>query len=311
MGHEPWGDPASRRGKRRSFAGRNGDAPGKIRTCDLCLRRAALYPLSYGRGGVKCSRASAPPIRSSASSGDLSPDVAEGTAGDGARHASDRPCRRRRSVARARRLDLEHPEPPVRVTAVVEARDRLLARVTALRERDVGLVETGLGGENRSRRAPCPRQALPPRSAAARARRPERPRVPARPSSRRPRRRSRAFGTPSASPRWRYPWNGLIAISHFAANRALVSVAATVSASSASVISRNASGPSRTTRSGATMRPLGSQEQRRPRLARLQRHDLVRDHPLEEVACLGAAHGHVAASQPDDRRSHRCHDLEV
>ena len=26
------------------------NAPGKIRTCDLCLRRAALYPLSYGRG---------------------------------------------------------------------------------------------------------------------------------------------------------------------------------------------------------------------------------------------------------------------
>ena len=26
-----------------------GHAPGKIRTCDLCLRRAALYPLSYGR----------------------------------------------------------------------------------------------------------------------------------------------------------------------------------------------------------------------------------------------------------------------
>ena len=25
------------------------DAPGTIRTCDLCLRRAALYPLSYGR----------------------------------------------------------------------------------------------------------------------------------------------------------------------------------------------------------------------------------------------------------------------
>jgi hypothetical protein len=24
-------------------------APGMIRTCDLCLRRAALYPLSYGR----------------------------------------------------------------------------------------------------------------------------------------------------------------------------------------------------------------------------------------------------------------------
>jgi hypothetical protein len=24
-----------------------------IRTCDLCLRRAALYPLSYGRGEGK------------------------------------------------------------------------------------------------------------------------------------------------------------------------------------------------------------------------------------------------------------------
>ncbi len=26
-----------------------GYAPGMIRTCDLSLRRAALYPLSYGR----------------------------------------------------------------------------------------------------------------------------------------------------------------------------------------------------------------------------------------------------------------------
>ena len=25
------------------------NAPGTIRTCGLCLRRAALYPLSYGR----------------------------------------------------------------------------------------------------------------------------------------------------------------------------------------------------------------------------------------------------------------------
>jgi hypothetical protein len=25
------------------------NAPGRIRTCDFCLRRAALYPLSYGR----------------------------------------------------------------------------------------------------------------------------------------------------------------------------------------------------------------------------------------------------------------------
>ena len=39
---------------RRAGAGRRPGkrgAPGMIRTCDLCLRRAALYPLSYGRAG--------------------------------------------------------------------------------------------------------------------------------------------------------------------------------------------------------------------------------------------------------------------
>ena len=35
--------------KRADFSGES--APGMIRTCDLCLRRAALYPLSYGRFG--------------------------------------------------------------------------------------------------------------------------------------------------------------------------------------------------------------------------------------------------------------------
>jgi hypothetical protein len=30
-------------------------APGTIRTCDLSLRRAALYPLSYGRESGECS----------------------------------------------------------------------------------------------------------------------------------------------------------------------------------------------------------------------------------------------------------------
>jgi hypothetical protein len=30
-----------------------GYAPGMIRTCDLSLRRAALYPLSYGRSEAK------------------------------------------------------------------------------------------------------------------------------------------------------------------------------------------------------------------------------------------------------------------
>ena len=36
-------------------AGVSRDAPGMIRTCDLCLRRAALYPLSYGREEPKSS----------------------------------------------------------------------------------------------------------------------------------------------------------------------------------------------------------------------------------------------------------------
>jgi hypothetical protein len=38
-----------------------------IRTCDLCLRRAALYPLSYGRFGKQCSRV----VRRSAAAADM------------------------------------------------------------------------------------------------------------------------------------------------------------------------------------------------------------------------------------------------
>ena len=40
-----------------------------IRTCDLCLRRAALYPLSYGRAAPQCSAAL--PDRSDPSGGDF------------------------------------------------------------------------------------------------------------------------------------------------------------------------------------------------------------------------------------------------
>ncbi|MEA2200699.1 MAG: hypothetical protein QOI89_1295 [Solirubrobacteraceae bacterium] len=35
--------------RRQSEMPENSSAPGKIRTCDLSLRRRALYPLSYGR----------------------------------------------------------------------------------------------------------------------------------------------------------------------------------------------------------------------------------------------------------------------
>jgi hypothetical protein len=34
------------------------NAPGRIRTCDLALRRRTLYPLSYRRGSSQSSRPS-------------------------------------------------------------------------------------------------------------------------------------------------------------------------------------------------------------------------------------------------------------
>ena len=38
------------------------DTPGRIRTCDLALRRRALYPLSYGRMSLRRDvRAGEPP----------------------------------------------------------------------------------------------------------------------------------------------------------------------------------------------------------------------------------------------------------
>jgi hypothetical protein len=46
-------------------------------------------------------------------------------------------------------VHLEHTQLPVHLAAVVQARDRLLARVAALRERDVRLRQARFGGENR------------------------------------------------------------------------------------------------------------------------------------------------------------------
>ena len=45
-------------------------------------------------------------------------------------------------------VDLEHAQRPVHATAVVLARDRLLARVAPLLEVDRALVEPGLGGKH-------------------------------------------------------------------------------------------------------------------------------------------------------------------
>ena len=47
-------------------------------------------------------------------------------------------------------FDLEHAQAPVDLPAVVQAGDRLLPRIAALRERDVRLVQPGLGGKDRA-----------------------------------------------------------------------------------------------------------------------------------------------------------------
>src|SRR4029077_55265 len=67
----------------------------------------------------------------------------------GARHAADRLLAEEDLVARARVRDLEHAQAAVRAAAVMQARDRFLAGIAALREGDVRLAETGLGGEDR------------------------------------------------------------------------------------------------------------------------------------------------------------------
>ena len=90
------------------------NAPGKIRTCDLCLRRAALYPLSYGRGEGKssCATDASPERAATRVAGHLAPDVAErehGIAVASRRSSPGRPpsprasARRRTRAARPRR----------------------------------------------------------------------------------------------------------------------------------------------------------------------------------------------------------------
>ena len=66
----PSADVGATRNESPGLPGLSLGAPGMIRTCDLCLRRAALYPLSYGRGDGKSSgRAERSPTMSCASVG--------------------------------------------------------------------------------------------------------------------------------------------------------------------------------------------------------------------------------------------------
>src|SRR6185503_6837587 len=139
-------------------------APGTIRTCGLSLRRAALYPLSYGHAKRECS---GEPVVGSLReladwpageieggiSGHLAPDVGErydavGRVGRGARHPPDGLAVQRQLCVVDRKVGAVHrhdAETAVRMSAVVEPCDRLLPRVAALRKADRAVYEPRLG----------------------------------------------------------------------------------------------------------------------------------------------------------------------
>src|SRR5262245_26534190 len=81
--------------------------------------------------------------------GDVDPHVAERPVRNRARYAPDDLLAVSDLVAGLGALDVEHPQPPVDLSAMAETGDRLLPRVAALRKRDVRLVETCLRGEDR------------------------------------------------------------------------------------------------------------------------------------------------------------------
>ena len=82
--------------------------------------------------------------------GDLDADVGKSKARDGARHPADDALAVSDLVCLSCGLavELEHAERAIHVAPVVEARERLLARVAALREGDGPLVEAGFGRED-------------------------------------------------------------------------------------------------------------------------------------------------------------------
>ena len=132
-------------------------APGTIRTCDLCLRRAALYPLSYGRGEGECSCVAArrADCEDDRVVGDLAPYVGERETRPASATAlviaaHDLAVERQLGVVGAGvvAVEREDAQAAVRVAAVVQPCDRLLAGVAALREADRALLETRLGRED-------------------------------------------------------------------------------------------------------------------------------------------------------------------
>ena len=98
-----------------------------------------------GRACVRFSRRR----ETSRLSRDFDADVAESAVADGARHAPDDLVAVADLVTGLGAFDLQHPQAAVDLAPVPKARDRLLARVAALGERDVRLVETCFGRKDR------------------------------------------------------------------------------------------------------------------------------------------------------------------
>src|SRR5262249_45814562 len=124
-----------------------------IRTCDLCLRRAALYPLSYGRWeGGQCSRR---PARARATASGRSDErVRDGT--NGGLFAGD-PCRGRRQLPEQR-----VEEAPDGCRAVLRRARRERDRSVVARDADVEMRQRQSRRQNGGAARPLSGEAEPP-----------------------------------------------------------------------------------------------------------------------------------------------------
>src|SRR3954465_10882489 len=242
---------------------------------------------------------------------DLAADIAERSAGNGARHAPDRLPVADDLIAGRSVLDLEHPQPAVRAAAVVQPRDRLLAGVAALGEGDVRLVDPGLGGQDRlvELAAPDGRAGLDPQALELLVRRgglvlllgPALDRLDA----------VVVVRDPLTGPELE------VAAVRLRLDLALGGEARAQQRRADRLRERGVGDQQERLRPLAYDSPwrddpaVRRQQQGRARLARLEGRDLVREHALEEVRRLRAGHGHVAAIQPIARSGHRFHAFSV
>ena len=179
-------------------------------------------------------------------------------------------------------VELEHAQPAVRVAAVVQPRDRLLARVAALREGDVRRVEARLGREDPVVDLVTPARHARSRSGAARARR-RRASARARRRAPRARRASRSRSRPRR--RRRAPTRAPPARSRTARAKRIRSELRAHGVAEPRLGQDAGSRPRRAAQHDERRdHPrLRGQQQRRARLADRERLDVVRDHPLQVV----------------------------